>query len=55
MQRYEKYFVTANKIDKIAFFCKNIWSIQKKAVPLHAFLREKHRSKPLAIALGSSE
>ena len=24
-----------------AFFCKNIWSIQKKAVPLHSLLRNK--------------
>ena len=27
------------KIYKIAFFCKNIWSFQKKAVLLHAFSR----------------
>ena len=24
-----------------AFFCKNIWSYQKKAVPLHSLLRNK--------------
>jgi hypothetical protein len=32
--------------------CEFIWSIRKKAVPLHAFLSKKHHSKPLAIALG---
>ena len=31
---------------------KNIKKKKKKSVILHAFLREKHRSKPLAIALG---
>jgi len=25
----------------LAFFCKNIWSYQKKAVPLHSLLRNK--------------
>ena len=26
---------------KVHFFCRNIWSIQKKAVPLHSLLRNK--------------
>ena len=26
---------------KVHFFCKNIWSYQKKAVPLHSLLRNK--------------
>ena len=28
------------KIEKITFFLLNIWSVQKKAVPLHSVLRE---------------
>lgn len=41
MQNYEKKTEYERKIRKNAFFFKNIWLFQKKAVPLHPLSREK--------------
>jgi len=57
VQRYEKYFVPANKINNFEKKHTKILPIQKKAVPLHAFSPdgEKVHIVPLAIELGSAE
>ena len=41
MQRYEKISKYSKKYTKNAFFFKNIWSYQKKAVPLHSLSKRK--------------
>jgi len=40
-QKYEKKCIYAKKYTKIAFFFKNNWSCQKKAVLLHSLSRRK--------------
>ena len=41
MQRYKKISKYSKKCIKNTFFCKNIWSYQKKAVPLHSLSKRK--------------
>ena len=41
MQRYKKISKYSKKCIKNTFFCKNIWSYQKKAVPLQSLSKRK--------------